>query len=407
MIILVMIVKNESENMISVLDSVRETIDAFAISDTGSTDDTKKIIQEWSQKHSIPGIIDEFEFQDFGTNRSHSFSVAKKYAIDHNWTLSNSFALLLDADSNLNVQNLMHVKECLENESHEFNNWHVAHELDSIVYKRGNFLRLDCEWTCVGAAHEYWTYKSTKSSNSLAKIVSITEKNTGGMKPTKSTREINLLEKDLEKNPENPRTLFYLGRCLIQTDCPISQKRGEDLLIKRLEYRDFPEECYEARIVLCREARKIGDTQKLLYHAFCGMKDAPTRPEIFFEAGKSLRWKDNSRIAACEVLLIGIKLTLPPRIADSSELFHLAWIACALQITNASTDYYSREYSSVLFMVKEIVHFGLFEEFAISSTWTDARPIFNARGKIANNFLLKYGNEHVKQRAFDRKKFFE
>ncbi len=402
-----MIVKNESENMISVLDSVRETIDAFAISDTGSTDDTKKIIQEWSFKHSIPGVIDNFEFQDFGTNRSHSFLMAKKYAMNQNWDLSKTFALLLDADSTLNVQSPKTVKEILHDESEQFNNWHVAHELDSVVYKRGNFLRFDCEWICVGAAHEYWTSKTTKSSNALAKIVSITEKNTGGMKPTKSSREISLLEKDLENNPENPRTLFYLGRCLIQTDCPENKKRGEELLTKRLEYRDFPEECYEARIVLCREARKIGDTEKLLYHAFCGMKDAPTRPELFFEAGKSLRWKDSSRLAACEVLLIAIKLTLPPRIADSSELFHSAWIACALQITNAPTDYYAREYSSVLFMVKEIVHFGLFEEFAISSTWTDARPIFNTRGKIANNFLLKYGSEHVKQRAIDRKKFFE
>ena len=227
------------------------------------------------------------------------------------------------------------------------------------------------------------------------------------MKGSKSSREISLLENDLRKNPENPRTLYYLGRCLIQTNELDLQKRGEEMLLKRLDYDDFPEECFEARMVLCREAKKTGDTQKLLYHAFCGIKNAPTRPELFFEAAKALRWKESSRFAACEILLTAIKLTLPPRVADSSELYQNAWINCALLLTNVSTDYVSKEYSSVLFLTKEIVHYGLFEEFAISSTWTDAKSVFNARGKIANTFLLKYAPETVKQRAFDRKKFFE
>ena len=52
-----MIVKNESTIIIRLLESVTPLIDSYCICDTGSTDNTITLIQEYCESKNIPGKI--------------------------------------------------------------------------------------------------------------------------------------------------------------------------------------------------------------------------------------------------------------------------------------------------------------------------------------------------------------
>lgn len=84
-IALATIVKNEEKVLARSLESVKDIVDEMVIVDTGSTDDTKKIIREYG------GKVLDFEWCD-------DFSVARNFGIDHCTT---DWILVLDADEEL------------------------------------------------------------------------------------------------------------------------------------------------------------------------------------------------------------------------------------------------------------------------------------------------------------------
>ncbi len=67
-----MIVKNESAIIIRLLESVIRYIDSYCICDTGSSDNTMELIQQFTSKHNITGVLYKESFRDFGYNRSHA-----------------------------------------------------------------------------------------------------------------------------------------------------------------------------------------------------------------------------------------------------------------------------------------------------------------------------------------------
>jgi glycosyltransferase involved in cell wall biosynthesis len=73
-----MIVKNESHIIESTLEKLLKkiSIDYWVISDTGSTDNTKEIINSFFEKKKIPGELFEHEWKDFGYNRTKALECA-------------------------------------------------------------------------------------------------------------------------------------------------------------------------------------------------------------------------------------------------------------------------------------------------------------------------------------------
>jgi glycosyltransferase involved in cell wall biosynthesis len=91
---LCMIVKNESHVIARCLDSVRGFVDHVLIEDTGSTDGTQKIIQDWLRENNLPGAVIQEPWRDFAYNRTHVMEALRRVeAID--------YALVIDADDAL------------------------------------------------------------------------------------------------------------------------------------------------------------------------------------------------------------------------------------------------------------------------------------------------------------------
>ena len=96
---LCMIVKNEERILRRCLDSVKDLVDEIVIVDTGSTDSTKKIATEYTDK------IYDFEWvDDFSKARNYSFS---KCSMD--------YIYVADADEYLNEENRFQFKVLKEN----------------------------------------------------------------------------------------------------------------------------------------------------------------------------------------------------------------------------------------------------------------------------------------------------
>ena len=90
-----MIVKNESKIITRLFDTVFPIIDTYCICDTGSTDDTVKIIEKYFAEKHMKGKILNIPFKNFGYNRSKALEATKGMA---------TYALLLDADMKLLIK---------------------------------------------------------------------------------------------------------------------------------------------------------------------------------------------------------------------------------------------------------------------------------------------------------------
>lgn len=73
---LCMIVKNESHIILETLESIRHCLDYWVVCDTGSTDNTIELVQDFFARHGIPGEIHSEKWVDFGHNRSQVFEYA-------------------------------------------------------------------------------------------------------------------------------------------------------------------------------------------------------------------------------------------------------------------------------------------------------------------------------------------
>ena len=89
-----MIVKNEAKVIVSTLNNLGKYIDFdyWVISDTGSTDNTQQIIQDYFLDKGIPGELVTHEWRDFGYNRTKALEAAYD---------KTDYLLIFDADDKL------------------------------------------------------------------------------------------------------------------------------------------------------------------------------------------------------------------------------------------------------------------------------------------------------------------
>jgi len=191
-ICLVMIVRNEAAILGRCLDSVRETIDHWIICDTGSTDRTKEIIHE--SLTGIPGSLHEVPWVDVAHNRSVAMELARGKADYHP---------LLDADMTLIVHG-----ECRHKLTADA--YLIRHEGD-LDYWVERLVSDRHAWRYVGATHEY-LYSETAETKGKLPELSIRHHCDGSARPVKYQRDIELLKTELEREPDNARSVFYLAQ---------------------------------------------------------------------------------------------------------------------------------------------------------------------------------------------------
>lgn len=226
-----MIVKNEEKIIKRCLDSVLPFMDCFCICDTGSTDKTISIIQDWQQENNMDGKIYCEPFQDFEYNRNWILEKAKGMS---------DFVLLMDADMILINTHFSKTTLCKDNY------YQIYQGTDSFSYLNTRIIPNNVSSIkYIGVTHEYLSVPS-----SLQKVIIIKEDlfisdwGDGGCKENKFKRDIELLEKSLEKDQYNPRTMFYLANSYYDSG---QYKEALSFYLKRIELKSWNEEvwyCY-------------------------------------------------------------------------------------------------------------------------------------------------------------------
>lgn len=195
------IFKNESKIVLRLLNSVYRIIDCYCIIDTGSTDNTIEVIENFFNDKNIPGKIIKEPFVDFGTTRSFGLKQCSKMS---------DYILLLDADMIFHIpdENIENFKQKLWNADIHF----IFQGSERFYHKNVRVIRNDIGCVYNGPTHEYVsTPEGVKNNQFLKNFVFIRDIGDGGCKSDKFERDVRLLTEDLRKNPTNVRSWFYLA----------------------------------------------------------------------------------------------------------------------------------------------------------------------------------------------------
>jgi Glycosyltransferases involved in cell wall biogenesis len=213
---LVMMVKNEEKRITVSYDSVLGIVDSFVILDTGSQDKTIEITREYCTKHNITLHLLEAPFVDFSTSRN----VLLDYADD-----KADYMVLLDCNDELRDGHLLRkfVNSYTETATafSVTQNWWTGASLET--YFNIRLIKTKNQWRYKGVVHEHITCPDRdKNLGKVPDIVIFQDRTKDDDKSFKRfSRDKVLLYNEWQRDPHEPRTLFYLGQtcgCLHHRD---------------------------------------------------------------------------------------------------------------------------------------------------------------------------------------------
>jgi tetratricopeptide (TPR) repeat protein len=275
-----MIVKNESKIITRFFDSVISIIDSFCICDTGSTDDTIKIITDYFKKKNIPGKVVCEPFKNFCHNRN--------FALQSCLNMSD-FILLMDADMMLDIKNFN------KTDLKKATSFSILQGNDSFYYQNMRIVQNNGLYKYVGVTHEYIDTPQNNSVYNFEKNdLFIKDLGDGGSKHDKFERDIKLLLDGIKEEPNNVRYYFYLANSYHD-----SGRFGEAINVykKRIELGGWKEEIWYSyyRIGHCfKNMDKISDA---IHFWMKGFDFYPERLEGLYEMIKHYRIVSEHKLA--------------------------------------------------------------------------------------------------------------
>lgn len=267
-----MIVRNEAHVIAELIDSVAPYIDTWVIVDTGSDDGTQDVIREHMANLGIPGELHERPWRNFGHNRSEALKLAQGHA-DYIW--------VMDADDllvgTLDLKSLSSDAARMRVESPGVSYWRLQ------IFRDGMPFRYE------GVVHEYATCDLPYSSQRLGGDCVIQSRRIGGrnLDPQKYQRDIDLLLTELERNPDDSRSVFYIARSY---NCLYDWSNAREWYARRAEMGGWEEEVFYSlwRVATAMEA--LGEPWPQVQDAYLrAWEYRPTRAEPLFDIATHYR----------------------------------------------------------------------------------------------------------------------
>ena len=242
---LVMMVKDEERRIEVSLKSVIGYVDALIIYDTGSTDRTVQIIEQFCERHRINLYLKRGEFVNFSVSRNVSLDLAD--------TVGVHYLLLLDCNDEL-----QNGKVLLDNARYYFDKNHTGFlvcqqwwfgQLDK--YYNIRFVKANTGWRYRGSVHEWMKDTSSSTKDPKFPVIRLTDQIVLYQDRTKDenksgkrfARDKVLLLQDHKENPTDARTVFYLAQTC---DCLNELDEGLYYSKLRITMGDFEEEVFHS-----------------------------------------------------------------------------------------------------------------------------------------------------------------
>lgn len=277
---LTMMVRDEAENLRELLPQVAPFISTWSITDTGSVDDTKKVITEFFEKTGVPGELHERVWTDhYGNERTEMIKHADGKA---------DYMLVMDADDRLHGKLEFKGMFCDSYSlrmGKEFSHW------------RHQLFRSGLDWRYIGSRHEYAHSLLAKTTARLQGDYWI-EFRTAGFRsrnPNKYQDDAAALEKEVALDPTNARNWFYLAQSYFDFHSYTEAKRCYE---KRVSLGGWPEEQFYAqwRVGQCAIALKESD-EAVTAAMLRAYELRPTRAEALHTLAEYLRLKNKFALA--------------------------------------------------------------------------------------------------------------
>ncbi|MEV4679237.1 glycosyltransferase [Streptomyces kurssanovii] len=268
-----MIVKNESGVIERCLSSARGLIDTWVISDTGSTDGTQDLIRK--SLRGIPGELHEEPWVNFGHNRSLNIGHARGKA---------DYLLLLDADLVLRQDGPLPRLTA--------DSYMLRHE-GALEYRIKRLVRGSLPWRYEGVTHEYLTADRQDVQRNLDALV-IEDHADGGSRHDKFERDARLLGAELERDPSNTRTVFYLAQTMRDMG---RTAEAIELYERRATMGGWVEEVYYALLQVGVLRARSDDWPGAMDALSRAWESRPERLEACYELASRLRGMGRHRAA--------------------------------------------------------------------------------------------------------------
>jgi tetratricopeptide (TPR) repeat protein len=265
-ICLCMIVRDEAAVIERCLRSVRDLIQTWVVCDTGSSDRTRELVADVLD--GVPGELHRCDWVNFGHNRTELMELAYGKA---------DYLLLIDADMTVYYEQLH--KHTMTADSY------LLKHTENPEYWIKRLVRGDRRWRFVGATHEYITTEGSERSEKLDGIL-IHHHADGGTRPEKFQRDVALLSAELERNPEDSRSVFYLAQTYRDLD---RLDEAIELYRRRASMGGWEEEVFYSRYQVGVLSERAGNHDGAVGALLEAWESRPTRAEPLYELAWMLR----------------------------------------------------------------------------------------------------------------------
>tara|TARA_R100001163_G_C5068366_1_gene208511 strand:- start:3437 stop:4777 length:1341 start_codon:yes stop_codon:yes gene_type:complete len=291
-----MIVKNESKVIERLINTVKDMIDYYIISDTGSTDDTIAKIKRTMKRHNIPGEVHQDPWKNFGYNRQRALEYVYKNP-------NCKYAMIIDADEQLKIGNkLSTLKKFKRDYSTKYDDhcYHIKRKYMNNEYYLPFLLDTTrIVWHWKGPVHNYIDIKEYYG---IANHVHIDDnliyihvnyhegaKSAGVSSHEKYMRDVKLLTEELSENPNDTRSWFYLAQSYYDAK---EYEEALDAYTKRADMGGWNEEVYYSLYrVGCCKILLDAPYDEILYSLLHAYEFYPERAEALYELCKYCREK--------------------------------------------------------------------------------------------------------------------
>jgi glycosyltransferase involved in cell wall biosynthesis len=220
------IVKNEAHVIERMLNTITSIVDCVVIVDTGSTDNTKEVINNWSVKTNIPAFIYDKQFDSFENCRNYAMEMIKDKA---------EYAFWLDADEQLEILPTFD-KNKLDKDLYMFNTF-----IGNMKYTRNECWRTELPFRWYGPVHEFIVCDQQNISSGLMEGINVRVQMDGGSWkgniPDKYKKHAAILEDYIDNIDRNARWVFYTAQSYHDSaSIPDNRFENEERFRRSLKY---------------------------------------------------------------------------------------------------------------------------------------------------------------------------